>query len=861
MVRQSALLLSAVVLLSLSCRNFGNFWESPAKKDSETKADLVAPTVPTGFNAVQGGSTQINLNWTAATDETTIQSAIVYEVCQSLAAGICNTFTVSYTTPAGAVVFAATGLTASTTYFYRIRAKDAAGNASAASTEVSATTGAPGTVNDPVFAPAAGTYNVTQNVGITTSTGGAIICYTTDTSAPACDGPKTGCTAPASLYSTTISLPTTTTLRAIACLAANTDSAITTGVYTIDSVAPTITNVTSLLADGTYGLGQTVSVQVTFSEVVNVTGTPQINIATGSPAITPANYISGSGSTTLTFGYVVASGNISGDLDYANTTALTLNGGTILDPAGNAAILTLAAPGAAGSLGGNKALVIDAQQPAVTSVTAANADGNFGVGSVIVIQVQFSEVVTVTGLPTLDVATGSPAVTPVSYTSGSGTNTLVFHYNVVAGNASADLDYASATALNLNGGTIRDATLNNALLTLVPPAAAGSLGANKALVIDGSQPTVINVTSTTTNGLYGVGANINVQVVFSEAVYVGGTPQINLSTITPTMTPANYTTGGGTATLNFSYTVAPGNSNADLDYNSSGALILAGGSIQDASGNTAILNLPAPGAAGSLGANKAISIDTAPPTILSAATLDLNNNGKIDAYRITFSEAVLDSTFPGYLNNAIGGVTGSWAVAGYSNVRLIHGTQVSVMSSGFFTDTANDPVLYIAFDENAGVCNSGLQIGCDTGTKPDLTMPGSGLTDMANNPLAVFGAGGVIEADNAPPKLMGTAVPNNVTVQIVLSENVASATAECGPGSSQPGVSCATRYTINNGLTVNSAIMLGGAGVNGPVIVLTTSLQSMSTLYTITIGSGIVQDLAGQAITVPNNTVTFTGVI
>jgi len=120
--------------------------------------------VPTGFNAVQGGSTQINLNWTAATDETTIQSAIVYEVCQSLAAGICNTFTVSYTTPAGAVVFAATGLTASTTYFYRIRAKDAAGNASAASTEVSATTGAPGTVNDPVFAPAAGTYTAPRRL-------------------------------------------------------------------------------------------------------------------------------------------------------------------------------------------------------------------------------------------------------------------------------------------------------------------------------------------------------------------------------------------------------------------------------------------------------------------------------------------------------------------------------------------------------------------------------------------------------------------------------------------------------------------------------------------------------------------------
>ena len=72
-----------------------------------------------------------------------------------------------------------------------------------------------------------------------------------------------------------------------------------------------------------------------------------------------ADYSSGSGSTTLTFSYTVAAGHQSSDLDYASTSALALNGGTIKDAAGNEATLTLASPGASNSLGNNEALVVD----------------------------------------------------------------------------------------------------------------------------------------------------------------------------------------------------------------------------------------------------------------------------------------------------------------------------------------------------------------------------------------------------------------------------------------------------------------------------------------------------------------------
>src|SRR5205085_990501 len=128
-------------------------------------------------------------------------------------------------------------------------------------------------------------------------------------------------------------------------------------------------------------------------------------------------------------------------------------------------------------------------------------------------------------------------------------------YTVAAGDTSADLDYVGTGSLALNGGTIRDAALNAATLTLASPGAAGSLGANKNLVVDTTAPTVRGVTSSTANGSYKAGASISVQVNLSEAVTVTGTPQLTLETGT-TDEVVNYASGSGSSTLTFTYTVA-----------------------------------------------------------------------------------------------------------------------------------------------------------------------------------------------------------------------------------------------------------------------------------------------------------------
>src|SRR5262249_7412609 len=97
-----------------------------------------------------------------------------------------------------------------------------------------------------------------------------------------------------------------------------------------DTTPPTITGVTSSTANGSYKAGDTISLQVGFSEIVNITGTPQLTLETGTTDEV-VNYASGSGTDTLTFTYTIQSGDTSSDLNYQSTTALALNGGTIKD--------------------------------------------------------------------------------------------------------------------------------------------------------------------------------------------------------------------------------------------------------------------------------------------------------------------------------------------------------------------------------------------------------------------------------------------------------------------------------------------------------------------------------------------------
>ena len=237
-----------------------------------------------------------------------------------------------------------------------------------------------------------------------------------------------------------------------------------------------------------------------------------------------------------------------------------------------------------------------------------------------------------------------------------------------------------------------------------------------------------------------------------------------------------------------------------------------------------------------------VTYSAGPPQVVSAETLDTNNNGKIDTYRISFNKAVKDDTFPGYVANALGSVTSHWLVAGYANVRLIHGSAVT-----FATDTANDSVIYIRFDETPLGCDVNTQVGCDTGAKPDLTTSATpGLEDHFSNVLAQLTTTSVTEADGANPILVAAKAISPTTVQAIFSEIMDSTTAENFP-----------YYTItgSGGLTVSAAAIDGG---NQKIVNLTTSSQTGGAAYTLTVNT-LVKDLANRNLTSPYNTANFTG--
>jgi len=101
---------------------------------SAPATDTTPPSQPTGLNATAANSSQINLSWTASTDNVGVTG---YKIYRSSGGGNASLVGSSTTTSYGD-----TGLNASTNYVYYVKAIDAAQNLSAASAAANATTAA-----------------------------------------------------------------------------------------------------------------------------------------------------------------------------------------------------------------------------------------------------------------------------------------------------------------------------------------------------------------------------------------------------------------------------------------------------------------------------------------------------------------------------------------------------------------------------------------------------------------------------------------------------------------------------------------------------------------------------------------------
>ena len=288
-----------------------------------------------------------------------------------------------------------------------------------------------------------------------------------------------------------------------------------------------------------------------------------------------------------------------------------------------------AAPGAANSLGANKALVIDTTAPTISGVSSTKADGTYGAGTLIPITVTFGEPVNVVGVPQLTLETGTTDRV-VNYTSGT---------------------------VALNGGTILDLATNAATLTLPAPGAAGSLGANKNIVVQSADYDFGDAPNTYATLLASNGAR---HTIVAGAPFLGtapdaeadGQPTVNAVgddntgaddedgvTFTTALTPDSPT---ASVALNLTTSPVGGKVSAWIDFNRDGDWADTGERILNdvavTAGSVQTLNFPVPGAVKPGASYARIRISTAGTLSYNGAAAD----GEVEDYAVQIPAPVID---------------------------------------------------------------------------------------------------------------------------------------------------------------------------------------------------------------------------
>jgi autotransporter-associated beta strand protein len=502
-----------------------------------------------------------------------------------------------------------------------------------------------------------------------------------------------------------------------------------------------------------------------------------------------------SGATlSVTHNYTAGSGDsyniIVNDAADAVTGSFTgVSEGATLVAGGNSTTLTASYIGATG----NDITLTAPTFPVVTSVSASTSNGTYKIGDTISISVTFDMAVFVNtggGTPTLLLETGIVDRTP-TYASGSSGTTLVFSYTVQAGDLSADLDYASTGALALNGGTIQDALNNNAVLTLASPGAAGSLGANKALVIDGVRPTASIVVADTA---LAVGETSVVTITFNEAI---------TGLAIGDFTVANGVLSGlstGDGGITWTATLTPTASTTDT----SNLITLDNTGVADAAGNTGT---------GTTDSNN-YAIDTLRPTAGIVVTDTSLTSGETSLVTITFNEAVTGLTTADFtvangvlsgLSTGDGGIT--WTATLTPTASTTDASNLITLDNTGVQDAAGNTGTGTIDSNNYAIDN----VAPNAPSTPDLAQAsdsGSSDTDNITNVTTptftgTAEAGSTVELFRGGSTSLGTTTANgsgnwSLTLGTALSDAVYSITARATDTVGQTGAaSAALSVTID----------------------------------------------------------------
>ena len=344
----------------------------------------------------------------------------------------------------------------------------------------------------------------------------------------------------------------------------------------------------------TYGAGEEIAVGLKFDKTVTKTGTPRLALSIGSRT-RYANYYASPSSLTgyhHVFSYTVQGADRDADGIGIGASALELNGGSIVQSSdtGVAASLALGSHAVA-TAGSHKVDGGVNAAPAVRAVGIQSrpvASSGYAAGDVIRLSVGFTEALTVTGAPRLAIRIGT--TTRQATFDRAELKRLHFRYTVQRSDDDDDGISVAADALTLPAGaTVQDAHGANAALGL-GSYALGHQTEHK--VHTPPRVTGLAIVSTPQQaGTYTRGGRITVRVSFDQAVTVAGSPRLALTIGGQTRT-AVAAAGSGNAYVDFSYTVAAGDADADgLGITGSALTLPSGATIRDAGATDAVLDL------------------------------------------------------------------------------------------------------------------------------------------------------------------------------------------------------------------------------------------------------------------------------
>ncbi len=559
----------------------------------------------------------------------------------------------------------------------------------------------------------------------------------------------------------------------------------------VDTTAPQVTGVW-VPANGIYAAGRKLSFTVFFNEALTVTGTGSaLGLDIGGVARSASFESAGSGS--ITYSYTLQAGEV--DANGITVGALSLNGSTIRDAAGNNANLTL------NGVGSTSGVLVDGIAPSVTGNIGVPAGGSYKAGDTLAFTVTLNENVTVTGSDsTLLLDIGGVARSAVFGSASS--NTIIYRYTVQAGDM--DSDGIGIAGIVRGNTTVRDAAGNDANLVL-----AGHLPPTTGIRIDTTAPTITAVEAPA-DGTYVAGDELIFTVRFSEDVVDANSLSTLGLAIGGAQRAATFLSATGDS-ISYRYIVQTGDS--DIDGIAVTGVSLPGTSIRDGAGNDAILTLD-----GNLPALGGVLVDARAPAVAGLVDVPATGSyrsGQTLSFTLTFDE---DVTVAG-TDSTLGLTIGSTA-----------------RSASFASATANS-ITYTytvqAGDNDAnGIAVTGVTLG--TTTIRDAMGNDANLALAGHLPSTA----GVLVDTTAPAVSGNVSVPANATYvagqnldfTVTFAENVSvsgsDSTLELTIGSvaksavflSASGNTVTYRYIVQAGDVDADGIAIGALSLGGSTI-------------------------------------------